>query len=804
MVDCDGDGFEDPVCFGGAKNCKAVLNINGQCVTELQDCCTTPPPNVPNVCRTEYVQCMHQPLCESLVSDVVASDDKAVPKCNGDILCEELVDCMLLHRPMPVFVPATCEDEYNDCVKDTACATLVETAVLTNTELNCGSSTVCTTFFSCAISDTTLPANMPEECRVDYVHCNFAPACYDIYQSATVNGTSPDCEESDTPEQCEDLLECFAMNSIVLDPLPDECKMHVVDCYFDEDCLDTMQNKPADEAPDCDDDDDLCNELVDCLLEHSVWAEDGMAEACDEEYAACMFDSDCYELFVVAEQTGSVVDCAGDTACEDLQDCIASNMTLPTGVPAECQDEYGDCMMNPVCEDAWTTANATGEDVDCGVDTDCEDLMTCIYTYGNLPSDIPDACRDDYVDCMTSEDCSDAYATARNESGTIYNCDGDEECEALMTCIIEEGEVLEELEPCKDEYIDCMLDEACVSIFDTADATGMAPNCGSNAGCTALVECANENVVLPQHIPEACKAEYVDCLLNAECEEAMDTTNATFTATEPECNDNTACEALRECIEGEECEVPDDWCQNNPNAVFEMKDCDNDGVPDPVCLGAGGKCRYKSSAASCSMTPSGCCTGVTGEEACEDHGYTVDECAQVGCCKYVGDECMSAVGSRQCIGGGPYPPTPEPTSSDSSDDDLPDWAKVLIPLVTVCVLCVVLALVAVGCWLACNPPDVYTPSEPEGRVSGTVTTFRPMPQRRVSGSSVDYYTRTSASGQVPPVAGSGFRTAGMAPAPRGSSVQVDVSREQVDISRGNVDISREQMDISRTATGTRI
>jgi hypothetical protein len=41
-------------------------------------------------------------------------------------------------------------------------------------------------------------------------------------------------------------------------------------------------------------------------------------------------------------------------------------------------------------------------------------------------------------------------------------------------------------------------------------------------------------------------------------------------------------------------------------------------------------------------------TGTNGEEQCEGHGYSSEQCSAVGCCHWDGAGCWSAVGDGPC------------------------------------------------------------------------------------------------------------------------------------------------------------
>ena len=41
---------------------------------------------------------------------------------------------------------------------------------------------------------------------------------------------------------------------------------------------------------------------------------------------------------------------------------------------------------------------------------------------------------------------------------------------------------------------------------------------------------------------------------------------------------------------------------------------------------------------------------MNGEQACQEHGYSKEQCYGVGCCQWVDGACWSNVGSNPCFG----------------------------------------------------------------------------------------------------------------------------------------------------------
>ena len=60
-------------------------------------------------------------------------------------------------------------------------------------------------------------------------------------------------------------------------------------------------------------------------------------------------------------------------------------------------------------------------------------------------------------------------------------------------------------------------------------------------------------------------------------------------------------------------------------------------------------------------------TSLSGEAACEDHGYTTSECAAIGCCQWDDDSCWSSVGTSTC----PGTESESPDDASDSDSDAP-------------------------------------------------------------------------------------------------------------------------------------
>jgi hypothetical protein len=70
---------------------------------------------------------------------------------------------------------------------------------------------------------------------------------------------------------------------------------------------------------------------------------------------------------------------------------------------------------------------------------------------------------------------------------------------------------------------------------------------------------------------------------------------------------------------------------------------------------------------------------LNGEEACEEKGYTRNQCLKVGdgsCCQWDDNSCWSKIGQNLCPGTGtptpptPTPPTPTPPTNDSCEDSV--------------------------------------------------------------------------------------------------------------------------------------
>jgi len=61
--------------------------------------------------------------------------------------------------------------------------------------------------------------------------------------------------------------------------------------------------------------------------------------------------------------------------------------------------------------------------------------------------------------------------------------------------------------------------------------------------------------------------------------------------------------------------------------------------------------------------------GLNGEEACENKGFSQNECAAVGCCQWDDGECWSAVGTDTCEGSGPGDDDDDDDDDDNDDDD---------------------------------------------------------------------------------------------------------------------------------------
>merc|ERR1712130_1067734 len=64
---------------------------------------------------------------------------------------------------------------------------------------------------------------------------------------------------------------------------------------------------------------------------------------------------------------------------------------------------------------------------------------------------------------------------------------------------------------------------------------------------------------------------------------------------------------------------------------------------------------YSGSGSGCYCSESDPCQGEAagnGECMCEEHGYSENQCSQIGCCQFDNGECWSAVGDGQCSGSG--------------------------------------------------------------------------------------------------------------------------------------------------------
>lgn len=103
----------------------------------------------------------------------------------------------------------------------------------------------------------------------------------------------------------------------------------------------------------------------------------------------------------------------------------------------------------------------------------------------------------------------------------------------------------------------------------------------------------------------------------------------------------------------EPCPRPAGWCESNTTSFIDTQDCDGDGVPDPRCVDADGQEGFFGSASSCASTwPSGKCRESCSRPAgwCEDHGASyvdTQDCDDDG---IPDPHCMDAGGRERFIG----------------------------------------------------------------------------------------------------------------------------------------------------------
>ncbi len=501
------DTSSDPENCGVCDNaCDPYVHASPGCT--MGQCAMGP-------CDEGWGDCDHDPAngCETDLGSDAQNCGECGRECNDSDVCTQDDTCVdgTCHNENPL----PCDDE-NVCTDD-ACDPADGCVYTDNTE-PCDDDCECTVDDTCADGDCQpggpLDCDDLNVCTVDACDCvdgcvytdNTSPC--DDSDACTVNDVCADgtCQPG-IPRDCDDLNPCTDDSCD-----PDTGCVHVnnTEPCADGDCC-TVDDVCADGAcqpgapRDCDDldpcTDDSCDPVTCCVYEHNT-------AACDDGNDCTMNDT-CSAGACLGEPLDADGDGYAAEAC-GYDDCDDGDFDINPGV-------FEGPMNTPICLD--------------GIDNDCDDLI----------------------------DVADATCDICNEDA---NCDDDDVCNGLETCVAEvclTGTPLDcdDLEVCTDD------------------------SCDPAAGCTHV----NNNI--PCIDGDACTdgdvCEGGACLPGAPLE--CDDLNL---CTDDSCDSASGCvntpDDANPCSDGDDVCTENDRCEGGV-CVGDIRDRDVDGHGDHLCGG---------------------------------------------------------------------------------------------------------------------------------------------------------------------------------------------------------------------------
>eukprot|EP01052_Picozoa_sp_SAG31_P051033 SAG31_NODE_11928_length_985_cov_1.075621_1_plen_252_part_00 len=229
-----------------------------------------------------------------------------------------------------------------------------------------------------------------------------------------------------------------------------------------------------------------------CFLGGTAAEED--EDACPDETAACIADTDCMALILGASDNENFAgDCLANDICNPWFHCQAASN--PDTTANACMDQIVTCMGDGDCHAAVEEADV-GDFASCCANTLCAAVATCVRENPSGFDEAPDCpaapdtalCHAELEPCVADSECATLIATADSNEDFASQCLRNDLCNPWFACALAAND-----DPgtaaCPNQISTCLQDDECGQFMAAHDEGG----CCANTLCHETITCMREN-----------------------------------------------------------------------------------------------------------------------------------------------------------------------------------------------------------------------------------------------------------------------------------------------------------------------